>query len=387
MLVAAMTCRPGFPLSRFHLLVWSGALCLALTGVLAQSPSRMTVREDRTNLRARPTTDAEVLASLRRGEVLEVLGEVKGEADPSNGNRSWTKVRLPPQVAVWVYAPLIETGTGRVRGEVANFRAGPGSNYSALGQLKQGETVVAVRREEDWMQIEPPVHAVAFVATGLLTPEVNPDPPAEAATAAPPVTSDASEKPLVEASDVPATPVKTTEASPATRKTVATEQPSTPPALAGIPSAGPTVATTPPSSGTSREVNVPPTYWDYEQVPPPQPPPTTPTDGVYQAPLQPRTQRGVLVKRRAPVPLTEPEVGRSPRRVTREGTVKPSRNIQAPGHHQLENKEGLVNYLVPGDPDLELERFRGVRVRITGTEWRDSRWITPLLKVESIRPQ
>ena len=95
---------------------------------------------------------------------------------------------------------------------------------------------------------------------------------------------------------------------------------------------------------------------------------TTPTDSVYQSPLQPRVQRGVLVRRRAPVALTEPEEGRGPRRVTREGTVKPSRNIQAPGYHQLENKEGLVNYLVPGDPELELERFRGVRVRITGTE-------------------
>jgi len=78
-----------------------------------------------------------------------------------------------------------------------------------------------------------------------------------------------------------------------------------------------------------------------------------------------------------------------PRRVLREGIVGTSLSPDAPTWYQLESfrrREGLLNYLwVENVKETDLSRWRGKRVFVSGDEYRDRRWQTPVLKVVSIQ--
>ncbi|MBN8247361.1 MAG: hypothetical protein J0L84_07945, partial [Verrucomicrobia bacterium] len=45
--------------------------------------------------------------------------------------------------------------------------------------------------------------------------------------------------------------------------------------------------------------------------------------------------------------------------------------------------EGVLDYLYI-EPQDDLKKFLGQRVRVEGEEYRDSRWRTPVLKVKSV---
>jgi hypothetical protein len=74
--------------------------------------------------------------------------------------------------------------------------------------------------------------------------------------------------------------------------------------------------------------------------------------------------------------------------VSREGTVIVSRSIQAPTAFALENRESrrTVNYLHSESDDINLKKFAGKKVVVSGEELIDQRWInTPIIEVESIQ--
>ncbi|MCP5517626.1 MAG: SH3 domain-containing protein [Verrucomicrobiales bacterium] len=77
----------------------------------------------------------------------------------------------------------------------------------------------------------------------------------------------------------------------------------------------------------------------------------------------------------------------SRRVVVREGVVRGTLSIQAPGAFELrspETRERVV-YLHPRDGTLEIRQFHGKRVRATGEEFMDPRWpLCPVLFVEQI---
>ncbi len=102
-------------------------------------------------------------------------------------------------------------------------------------------------------------------------------------------------------------------------------------------------------------------------------------------PAQPVTQPAVVT----PQPATTTVEGAAPKRiVSREGTVIVSRSVQAPTSYALENRESrrTVNYLHSESEDINLKRFAGKKVIVTGEELIDQRWVnTPILEVESIR--
>jgi uncharacterized protein YgiM (DUF1202 family) len=50
-----------------------------------------------------------------------------------------------------------------------NLRAGPGENYSVLGVIESGTPVKEIQVKGDWMEIEAPADAYAFVAAMYLT--------------------------------------------------------------------------------------------------------------------------------------------------------------------------------------------------------------------------
>ena len=72
--------------------------------------------------------------------------------------------------------------------------------------------------------------------------------------------------------------------------------------------------------------------------------------------------------------------------MTREGFVHKSYNIQTPADFELHDiKTGeLTEYLQPAR-GKKLKSFVGARVRITGTESLDPRWLrTPILKIQTL---
>ena len=90
-----------------------------------------------------------------------------------------------------------------------------------------------------------------------------------------------------------------------------------------------------------------------------------------------------------PTPQPAPAEATPPKRVvSREGTVVVSRSIQAPTAYALENREShrTVNYLHSESEDINLKRFAGKRVIVSGEELIDERWTnTPIIEVESIQ--
>ena len=76
-----------------------------------------------------------------------------------------------------------------------------------------------------------------------------------------------------------------------------------------------------------------------------------------------------------------------PRTVSHEGIVKPTISIQAPSKYGLHSEDNgkLINYLHSPTAELELSRYSGKHIIVTGQEGLDERWMhTPVLTIQKI---
>ncbi|MEI6358620.1 MAG: SH3 domain-containing protein [Verrucomicrobiota bacterium] len=295
----------------------------ALSAVIAMAagPTAI-VKADRTNIRAKPAFDGEVLATLKKGDTVEVVGAEAGTGVDGSSPKDWTKVALPPQVAVWVYGPLVDGATKTVKGKSLNLRAGPGRNYSEIGLLPHGATVAVVRESDGWLQIEPPAGTYAFVASNL-----------------------------IERKDVAAPAgATTTEKAPAARPAVAESTPLVPAEVPGVKSA-----------------------------------PIPPVDAVAPAAAA-VVETTAAAAPALPLPAVPVLADSAPRGVLREGILRRSWNANSPGNFELRSTrgEGTLDFLVNEDPSIDLAKFKGKHVFVTGEEWRDARWKLPVLKVKTV---
>lgn len=305
-----------------------GLVALALALVLALAPAvraeeSAVVKKERTNVRAQASAGSEVITQLKKGENVTVLEEITPKKHKRGEPAQWLKIRLPSNTPVWVYAPYVETNNHTVNIKRLNLRAGPGENFSVIGRIERGTPVKEIRTDGNWMEIEAPPVAFAFVSADLLERQAAPAPgPADLAA-------------NTQTNVAPAQPAPTLE-------TVKTE-----------PIPAPAVETT----------NTTPNTTPTTSQPAPATTATTPTP--------------------APVDTTPPK-----RVVSREGTVIVSRSIQAPTAFALENRESrrTVNYLHSESDDINLKKFAGKKVVVSGEELVDQRWInTPIIEVESIQ--
>jgi uncharacterized protein YgiM (DUF1202 family) len=90
-----------------------------------------------------------------------------------------------------------------------------------------------------------------------------------------------------------------------------------------------------------------------------------------------------------PPPVTEPEVTEPPppRIVQREGLVRGMTSIQAPSKFVLVSPENGrdLDYLYTTSKDLDLRRYKGMRIIVTGEESLDERWgNTPVITIQKI---
>jgi uncharacterized protein YgiM (DUF1202 family) len=92
----------------------------------------------------------------------------------------------------------------------------------------------------------------------------------------------------------------------------------------------------------------------------------------------------------ATAPQTEPPAEEPPpkRIVEHEGVVRGTFSIQAPTHFELVSPESgrTINYLYTTSPLLDLQRYKGLRIVVTGEEGLDERWRnTPIITIQKIQ--
>jgi SH3-like domain-containing protein len=286
------------------------------------SPAPAVVTQPNVNVRGQAKYTSEIVTRLKKGDRITVIEEITTKQKPDEPNR-WYKIALPSTVSVWVHSSFIDANK-TVIPQKLNLRAGPGENYSILGQLEKGTTVNVAETKGDWSKIEPPATAFAFVAAHLVSRE-----PADIAASAPAIAKATPPAPVV-----PPPPPPTT-TSP------------TPPVIA------PPADVTPPKT---------------EPTITPPPPPST----------------GPLTL----TPVPAPEETLVKRVVTREGIVKGSVSIQAPSYFVLRSLDNnkTINYLHSASTNIVVREFRNQRVLISGEEMLDERWPnTPVIEIESIQ--
>lgn len=375
------------------------------------APQKARVKADRTNVRLQPNSESEVLTNLRKDDLVEVLEEVNG-LGADGKPRAWSKISLPARVALWVYGPLIDAKAKTVKSESVHLRTGPGKNYSELGELPRGTKVTVVRELDDWFQIEPPPGLTAYVASSLLV-----DGEASLVSASPSGSSPTTKLPTTK---IPAaailaaehqTPTEVQLDEPKAIQTAASapavglghNRVFKPQVLAKAPIVPGTVAAGSPSNpvpttnvivplaaSPANPTNVPPPASVVVNSPAIQDvEPERPASAPLQAELPPisppLSMQPTTILPTAPILVPgDPNV---PREVIREGFVRRAWNIQAPGYFELRSisGEGLLNYLVTENTNIDLKFYLGRQVIIDGTEWRDRRWKTPLVKVTSIK--
>jgi hypothetical protein len=355
------------------------ALLLGLATLVSRAEETAVVNEPTINVRGQPTFMGEVITQLKQGEKVVILEEITSAKPKKDEPDKWARIQMPANTPVWVNAMFIDPETKAVKPSRLNLRGGPGENYSVVGRLQRGDQVKEIRTVNDWMEIETPPGAYAFVAAHLLDKEPAAAPPPATATT-----------PII----APTEPPPTTPAQPP----VATPPVTTPPTVAAQPTTEPIP---PPVSVTER--NVPPDF-DVPKVvdqttiktePTPAPLLTTPTNqptppSVALPPIQPPPAEAAKTDTPA-TPETLPK-----RIVRREGMVRGTVSIQAPTYFELvaSDNNRVMNYLHLS-PDMlskletSLQGFKdyvGREVVVTGEEAIDPRWPnTPVIEVETLK--
>jgi uncharacterized protein YgiM (DUF1202 family) len=308
------------------------------------------------NIRAKAGLIGEVIAHMTNGEPVTVIEEITLKKSKPDEPSAWVKIALPASAHVWVNASFIDATNKTVLAKKLNLRGGPGENYGVLGLLTRGDAVKEIETKGDWMEIEAPTSAYAYMAAQYLKQEA---PTAVAAT--------------VPAAPAPAAPVE-----PAPMPTTVAENPTVAPApteTPAVPAPAPveTPAVPAPAPAATAVVST-------ETQPAPAAPAVPPS-------LPPRWRDRV---REEPKPPAAPAVEEPmpPRIVDREGIVRGTISIQAPTRYELisPDNQQTINYLYTTATNLDLSRYKGMRIIVTGEEGLDERWKnTPIITIRRIQ--
>ncbi|MGD0350502.1 MAG: SH3 domain-containing protein [Verrucomicrobiota bacterium] len=288
-------------------------------------PGTAEVNAGNVNVRGQASFKGEVITRLHPGDSVTVLEQINLQKHRPDEPAQWAKIAYPKNANVWVNAKYIDADTKTVKPKKLNLRAGPGENYSVVGLIERGTPVSEISNKGEWVEIEPPANTYAFVAAMYLKQEV----PA-VATAAPPVeTAPAPAPPPAETMPAPA-PAPVTEAQPVTT----------------TPAPAPAAPETNPAPAAAAGMNPPAV--PAEQAPPSPPP---------------------------------------PRVATHEGFVRHATSVIAPTAYELYDPGTgtIINYLYTPTTNLDLSRYNGLQIVVTGEEGLAERWKdTPVLTIQRI---
>ena len=386
------------PLDRFFIPALT--LLVAVSGLSAKNvvsevtpPETGTVSADRVNVRARASLIGERVAQLRKGDQVTVLAKVT-VAPPRKGEpAAWFKIAMPAAGQTWVHMSFVKEG--KVTAKKLNVRAGGSERFSIISRLAKGDAVKEKRTAGDWIEIEHPAGAHAYVAAkfielGQAAEEAKPEETPEAKPTEVTETEEPKETPEAKPAELTETeePKETPEAKPAAEEVTEAKEPeeakgepeesneTTEPGDLPEPPAPEVVVVDAPESGDAQK-----------------PPMGNPEDAEETKP----EPAPAVTDTKLPVP--------PPRIVTREGTIKRRffRSPKAPSRFELLDDNGrTINYLYSSDSgplksakgeDGEPITFnhlmgmlRNRRVVLTGIEAVDPRWPSlPLLDVRTLK--
>lgn len=363
---------------RWHIALLGACLALPFQpGSLAAVSARTAVTiADDVIVRGRPEPRSEIILQLSKGRRVTVLEDVPGPR--LDGSEAlWSRIALPSGTPVWVFGDFVDPATGEVTVRLLNMRAGKGEAHVIVGVLLKGERVEQLRREGDWLEVKSPIGAYGYVAGEYLeTVKLRGGDPGSALEPTVPLASEGAGTVAPE-SDLPG------EADSANQKPLpvaAGEERAGPPATDPSPEAAAAPAE-PLLSATAAVAGERPGE-DVAPAPagpviaasvlsaPAEEPATARTTG---APAEPAGSVAV----EAIIPVDSRPAPPVPRRIAiREGIVKRTLSIQAPGEFELRHSatgDRLV-YLYAADPKIDIKRFHRRRVRVRGEEFIDPRW-------------
>lgn len=123
-------------------------LVLAFAMIMpAWAQELVSVRNPTVNLRAAPSTDAQILFRLSQGYPLQVL-ERRGNwlrVQDFEGDQGWIARSVTANVPHHI-----------VKGTRVNLRSGPGTNHAIVGTVNYGEVLRTVRRQGNWVLVQNP---------------------------------------------------------------------------------------------------------------------------------------------------------------------------------------------------------------------------------------
>jgi len=123
------------------------------------------------NARGQAGLKGEVVAHLKKGDAVTILGQINLDKHKADEPAQWAKIALPVSTHAWVKSSFIDATSKAVLPKKLNLRAGPGENYSILGVVERGTTVNPITTKNEWTQIDPPANSYAFVAAMYLKQE------------------------------------------------------------------------------------------------------------------------------------------------------------------------------------------------------------------------
>jgi len=300
------------------------------------SPGKATITGNNVNVRGKATIFSEILTRLNTGDSVTVIEQVIRDNPKGGEPTQWAKIAIPAGVHVWVHGAYIDATNKVVLPKRLNVRTGPGENYSIVDVIERGTPIKEISTKGNWIEIEAPADAYAFVAAMYVKQE-------GAAPAIPPVVSIA--PPVAEPQPEPQ------------------PEPETNPAV--VPEPVPIVTTT-----TEAPAPTP------APKPTPTPEPAAPTTPTVAPATVPEVE---------PPPAEEPPPERI---VQHEGIVKGTWSIQAPTKFALVDPVSgkTVNYLYTSSTNLDLRRYKGLHIIVTGEEGLDERWRnTPVITIQRIQ--
>ncbi len=166
------------------------------TVTLVPGPAQVAVKS--LTARGQAGLKGEVVAHLKQGDTVTVLSQINLEKHKANEPAQWAQIAYPSSAHVWVFAKYIDKANNTVQSKKINLRGGPGENYSILGTIERGTTVNIIRTKGEWMEIEPPANAYAFVAAMYLTQTAPAAPPTTVAEQQPPAAAQPATPPVAQ---------------------------------------------------------------------------------------------------------------------------------------------------------------------------------------------
>ena len=149
------------------------AWLVALSAVSAKSvvtditpPKSGKVTADRVNVRARASLIGERVTQLRKEDTVTVLATVKIDPPKEGEPAEWLKIAMPAGGQTWVHMAFVKEG--KVTANKLNVRAGGSERFSIVAHLAKDDEVKEKRTSGDWIEIEHPEGAQAFVAASFV---------------------------------------------------------------------------------------------------------------------------------------------------------------------------------------------------------------------------